>query len=76
MVTFTILVYNEIKIEQGWRSNMSIETLQATAQLISTVGFPIAVASYSLVVLNKTVQKNTEVMTKIATKLDIETEKA
>lgn len=53
---------------------MSIETLQATAQLISTVGFPIAVASYSLVVLNKTVQKNTEVMTKIAAKLDIETE--
>lgn len=54
---------------------MPIETLQATAQLISTVGFPIAVASYSLIVLNKTVQKNTEVMTKIATKLDIETEK-
>jgi hypothetical protein len=41
---------------------------------ISQVGFPIAVATYSLVVLNKTVQRNTEVMTKIATKLDIETE--
>lgn len=39
---------------------------------ISQVGFPIAVATYSLVVLNKTVQKNTEVMTKIATKLGID----
>jgi hypothetical protein len=43
------------------------------AQLISQVGFPIAVAAYSLVVLNKTVQKNTEVMTKIATKLGVDT---
>jgi hypothetical protein len=42
-------------------------------QLISQVGFPIAVATYSLVVLNKTVQKNTEIMTKIAAKLDIDT---
>lgn len=43
-------------------------------QVISQVGFPIAVATYSLVVLNKTIQKNTEVMTKIAAKLDIETD--
>ena len=42
------------------------------ATMISQVGFPIAVATYSLVVLNKTIQKNTEVMTKIATKLGIE----
>ena len=49
---------------------MNMDILQAVSQ----VGFPIAVASYSLVVLNKTVQKNTEVMTKIAAKLDIETE--
>jgi hypothetical protein len=42
-------------------------------QIISQVGFPIAVATYSLVVLNKTVQQNTEIMTKIATKLDIDT---
>jgi hypothetical protein len=42
-------------------------------QLISQVGFPIAVATYSLVVLNKTIQKNTDIMTKIAAKLDIET---
>jgi hypothetical protein len=42
-------------------------------QVISQVGFPIAVATYSLIVLNKTVQKNTEIMTKIAAKLDVET---
>ena len=39
--------------------------------VISQVGFPIAVAVYSLVVLNKTVQRNTDVMTRIAAKLDI-----
>lgn len=41
-------------------------------QVVSQVGFPIAVATYSLVVLNKTIQKNTEVMTKIAAKLGID----
>ena len=40
--------------------------------VISQVGFPIAVAIYSLVVLNKTIQQNTEIMIKIATKLDLE----
>lgn len=39
---------------------------------ISQVGFPIAVATYSLVVLNKTIQKNTEIMTRIAARLDID----
>lgn len=38
---------------------------------VSQVGFPIAVAVYSLVVLNRTIQRNTEVMTRIAAKLDI-----
>ncbi len=41
-------------------------------QVVSQVGFPIAVATYSLVVLNSTIKKNTEIMTKIATKLDID----
>jgi hypothetical protein len=41
-------------------------------QIIAQVGFPIAVATYSLVVLNKTVQRNTDVMTKIATKLGVD----
>ena len=38
---------------------------------ISQVGFPIAVAVYSLVTLNNTIKRNTEVMNRIATKLDI-----
>lgn len=40
-------------------------------QLISQVGFPIAVASYVLVILNKTVAKNTIVMQAIAIKLGV-----
>lgn len=45
---------------------------EALIQIIGQVGFPIAVATYTLVILNKTVQDNTKVMTKIAAKLDIE----
>lgn len=41
-------------------------------QVISQVGFPIAVATYSLVVLNETIKRNTDVMTKIAVKLGID----
>ena len=40
--------------------------------VISQVGFPIAVASYSLIVLNKTIQKNTEVMTRLCAKIGID----
>lgn len=39
-------------------------------QMISQVGFPIAVAGYSLVVLNETIKKNTESNTKLATKIE------
>lgn len=46
---------------------MELDILQA----ISQVGFPIAVATYSLVVLNKTVAENTKVMIKVSEKLDI-----
>lgn len=46
---------------------MELDILQA----ISQVGFPIAVATYSLVVLNKTVRENTEVMIRISEKLDL-----
>lgn len=42
--------------------------------VISQVGFPIAVATYTLVTLNNTIKKNTEVMTKIATKLGVDTD--
>lgn len=40
--------------------------------VISQVGFPIAVATYSLVVLNKTIQKNTEVINRLCTKLGVD----
>jgi len=42
------------------------------AQLISQVGFPIAVATYTLVKLNKTIEQNTAVMIKIASKLEVD----
>lgn len=41
------------------------------ATLISQVGFPIAVATYSLVTLNKTIKANTKVLVLIAEKLDV-----
>lgn len=39
-------------------------------QAISTLGFPIVVAMYSLIRLEKTVKENTLIMTKIYEKLD------
>ena len=48
---------------------MDIDLLAA----ISQVGFPIAVATYSLVVLNMTIQKNTEIMVRVCARLDIDT---
>lgn len=44
---------------------MEFELLQA----ISQVGFPIAVASYSLIVLNKTIQENTKVLVRLEEKI-------
>jgi hypothetical protein len=41
-------------------------------QIISQVGFPIAVAAYALIKLNTTIEKNTEVMIRIAAKMDID----
>jgi hypothetical protein len=40
--------------------------------VISQVGFPIAVAIYALVKLNNTISENTKVLTQIAAKLDVE----
>ena len=39
-------------------------------QAISTVGFPIVVAMYSLLRLEKAMKANTEIMTKIYERLD------
>lgn len=41
-------------------------------QIISQVGFPIAMATYFVVVFNKNLKENTQVLIKIAEKLDIE----
>lgn len=43
-------------------------------QLISQVGFPIAVATFALIKLDKTMNANTRVMIKIAERLDVEYE--
>ena len=40
-------------------------------QAVSQVGFPIAVSIYSLVVLNRSVNRLAEIMTKVAAKLDV-----
>lgn len=39
--------------------------------VISQVGFPIAVATYSMVVLNKTIRENTKVVQALAVKLGV-----
>lgn len=39
-------------------------------QVVSQVGFPIAVACYSLIVLNKSIKENTLVMVKISEKIE------
>ena len=43
-------------------------------QVISQVGFPIAVATYTLVVLNITMKENTTIMMKLCEHLDKPTE--
>ena len=43
-------------------------------QLVSQVGFPIAVAVYSLVTLNKTMSRVAIVLERICTKLGVETD--
>ena len=44
--------------------------MEEIAKLISSVGFPIAIATYVIVVLNKTLNENTLVLTKLVEKLD------
>ena len=39
--------------------------------LISNVGFPIAIASYVIVVLNKTIKENNDILAKIVEKIDV-----
>lgn len=45
--------------------------MQEIVNIISTVGFPIVVAMYSLIRLEKTVKENTKVMEMIAVKIGV-----
>ena len=44
--------------------------MEALAQIISTLGFPIVVAMYSLIRLEKAMIANTQIMTKLYERLD------
>ena len=44
--------------------------MEEIANIISTIGFPIAIATYTIVVLNKTLQENTMILTKLVEKMD------
>ena len=39
--------------------------------IISNVGFPIAIATYIIVVMNKTLSESNELLTKLVEKIDI-----
>lgn len=47
-----------------------METLEAITSFISGVGFPIAVALYSLIRLEKAMKANTDVLTKLYERID------
>ena len=44
--------------------------MEEIAKIISSVGFPIAIASYVIIVLNKTLNENTMILTKLVEKMD------
>ncbi len=47
-----------------------METLEAVTSFIAGVGFPIAVAVYSLVRLEKSMRENTAILTKLYERMD------
>ncbi len=47
-----------------------METLEAVTSFISGVGFPIAVAVYSLVRLERSMRENTAILTKLYERMD------
>lgn len=44
--------------------------MEEITTLISNVGFPIAISTYVIIVLNKTLQENTKVLQELVAKLD------
>ena len=47
-----------------------MENVSAWVQVVTNVGFPIVVAMYSLIRLEKAMKANTEIMTKVYERLD------
>jgi hypothetical protein len=52
---------------------MEFQFVEETSKFINQVGFPTFVAVYSLIVLNKTLKKNTSVMELVAAKMGVYT---
>ena len=44
--------------------------MEEIVNLISSVGFPIAIATYVIIVLNKTLNENTLILTKLVEKME------
>ena len=44
--------------------------MEEIINLISSVGFPIAIATYVIIVLNKTLNENTLILTKLVEKME------
>lgn len=46
-----------------------MEDMNVIISTISNVGFPIAIASYVIIVLNKTLQENNKILTELVDKI-------
>jgi len=44
--------------------------MEELTTLISNVGFPIAISSYVIIILNKTLQENTKVLQELVAKMN------
>lgn len=49
--------------------------MEEIISLISNVGFPIAIATYVIVILNKTLEENNKILTKLVEKIEMLDEK-
>lgn len=49
--------------------------MEEIINIISNVGFPIAIATYVIIVLNKTLEENNKILTKLVEKIEILEEK-
>lgn len=49
--------------------------MEEIINIISNVGFPIAIATYVIIVLNKTLEENNKILTKLVEKIEMLEEK-